>query len=161
MLKLICLFLLTAFSNIVLAQNNVGLFEKCNYGGKKSFLSPGSYKLSQMGMDNDQLSSIQIPNGMRVTIYVDDEFKGQSATYTSSVSCLTDGWNDNASSVVVEYTRNIETYNQNDYVTFYNDCYQKGYSQSLKPGTYSGSQLGQSFQNLSVPVRVFTESRRG
>lgn len=164
------LMLLILYSFTSLAQNNVGLFEKCNYGGKRSYLSPGSYRLYQMQMANDQLSSLQIPNGMRVTIYEDDNFKGRSVSYTSSVACLEEGWNDNASSIVVESLYNNNPYNQNDFVTFYNDCYSKGYSQSLRPGTYYGNTLGllkyniSSFTisgNLRVKVYVNNENAYG
>jgi len=149
-----CKKILLSFSFIymgitVVAQNNIGLFEDCNYAGKKYYLSAGTYKKYQMQIDNDMLSSLQIPNGMRVTIYEHDDFKGQSATYTSNVSCLTGIWNDNTSSIVVESLYNQPTYNQNDYVTFYNDCYSRGYSQSLRPGTYYGNQLSALKQNIS------------
>jgi hypothetical protein len=153
LLPFILLFLYTA----TLAQNNIGLFEECNYAGRKYYLTPGSYKGYSMQIANDRLSSLQIPNGMRVTIYEHDDFKGKSATYTSSVACLGDGLNDNASSMVVEnlyYNNNNNnypgnTYYGNDYVTFYNDCYSKGYSQSLRPGTYYGNQLGILKTNIS------------
>ncbi len=144
-------------------QNNVGLFEHCNYGGKKAYLGPGSYRLYQMKMDNDALSSMQIPTGMRVTLYEDDNFSGRSSTYTYSTACLPDGWNDNASSMVVESTFGNTNNNQNDFITFYTDCYSKGYSQSLKPGTYYGNQLGQLRENISsftisgnLRVKVYT-----
>jgi hypothetical protein len=95
-----------------------------------------------------------------VTLYEHDDYKGKSITYTSSVACLTDGWNDNTSSMVVEnlnYNYNNNNNNNyypnnnygNDYVTFYNDCYSKGYSQSLRPGTYYGNQLGILKTNIS------------
>ena len=166
MLKKIVLSATLLFLYItVLAQNNIALFEQCNYSGKRSYLTPGSYRLYQMGIGNDKLSSMQIPNGMRVTIYQDDNFKGQSSTYTSNVSCLTDGWDESASSVVVESLNNQPGYNQNDYVTFYNDCYSKGYSQSLRPGTYYGNQLGSLKLNISsftiygnLRVKVYTNN---
>jgi len=152
-------------SSTLMAQNNVGLFEQCNYSGKKSYLAPGSYKVYQMGVGNDKLSALQIPNGMRVTLYEHDEFKGRSATYTSNVACLGDGWDDNASSIVVESLYNEPTYNQNDYVTFFNDCYSKGYSKSLRPGTYYANQLGPLKLNISsfaiygnLRVKVYTSS---
>ncbi|HEV7782006.1 MAG TPA: hypothetical protein VGO58_12120 [Chitinophagaceae bacterium] len=159
-LPVILLFLcITTF-----AQNNIGLFEECNYAGRKYYLTPGSYKGYSMQIPNDRLSSMQIPNGMRITIYEHDDFKGKSVTYTSSVACLADGWNDNTSSMVVEnltYNNNNNNNNNypnnnypnnyygNDYVTFYNDCYSKGYSQSLRPGTYYGNQLGILKTNIS------------
>lgn len=116
--KIVLPVLLLFICASLLAQNNVGLFDQCNYGGKRSFLTPGSYRGYQMGVSNDKLSSLQIPNGMRVTIYEHDNFKGRSATYTSSITCLTDGWDDNTSSIVVENLNSQPTYNQNDYVTF-------------------------------------------
>ncbi|HMK27708.1 MAG TPA: hypothetical protein VK483_16875, partial [Chitinophagaceae bacterium] len=71
------------------AQNNyVMLYEDCNYSGRSKFIEPGTYPMSQMKIDNDKLSSIQIPAGMKVTIYQDDNFRGRSKTYYNSVSCL-------------------------------------------------------------------------
>jgi len=158
-------FLLFFIAQSLLAQNNVGLFEQCNYSGKSSYLTPGSYKLYQMGIGNDKLSSLQIPNGMRVTIYEDDNFKGKSATYTSNTACIAEGLNDNASSIVIESLNNYNNHNQNDYVTFYNDCSYKGLSRSLRPGTYSGTQLGDLRLNISsfyiygnLRVKVYTNS---
>lgn len=149
MLKKIILPLVTLLIFIsAQAQNNVALYENCNYTGKKSFLAVGTFRKYQMGISNDQLSSMQIPNGMRVTIYEHDDFTGRSMTYTGDVYCLGSDWNDNASSVVVESLYGTNS-NSNDYVTFYNDCYSKGFSQSLRPGTYSGNQLGQLRYNIS------------
>lgn len=139
-------------SSAVLSQNNIALFDQCNYSGKAYYLTPGSYKGYAMQVGNDKLSSMQIPNGMRVTIYEHDDFKGRSATYTDHISCLTDGWNDNVSSMVVENlygNDNQQNYSYNDYVTFYNDCYSKGFSKSLRPGTYYGNQLGILKMNIS------------
>ncbi len=175
MFKKITVFSLFLFLYTTLfAQNNVALFDKCNYTGKSYYLVPGSYKGYSMQVGNDKLSSMQIPNGMRVTLYEHDDFKGRSETFTKSVACLEGGWNDNASSMVVEsiygnqsgYNNNNQYGNNNDdYVTFYNDCYSKGYSRSLRPGTYSGSKLGILKLNISsfsvygnLRVRVYTSS---
>ncbi|HRF20254.1 MAG TPA: hypothetical protein PK977_18880, partial [Chitinophagaceae bacterium] len=53
------------FSALALAaQNNyVTLHEDCNYGGKRFFLEAGTYREYQMRIDNDKLSSMQIPAG--------------------------------------------------------------------------------------------------
>lgn len=158
-------FVLLYFYSTALAQNNIGIYENCNYSGKKYFLSAGSYSKYQMKIENDMLSSMQIPNGMRVTIYEHDNFKGSSSTYTSDIACLPATWNDNTSSLVVENLNYQPGYNQNDYITFYNDCYSKGYSQSLPPGTYYGNQLGSLKLNISsftiygnLRVKVYTSS---
>ncbi|MBM3415618.1 MAG: hypothetical protein FJY20_04050 [Bacteroidetes bacterium] len=101
---------------------------------------------------------------MRITIYEHDDFKGKSKTFTSTVTCLDNEWNDMASSIVVESTL-PPGYNPNDYVIFYNDCYSKGYSRSLGPGTYTAAQLGSLRENISsfmiygnLQVKVYTAS---
>jgi hypothetical protein len=87
---------------------------------------------------------------MKITIFENDKLLGRSNTYTSSVPCLDINWRNMASSIVVENIYNNQPgYGQNDYVTFYNDCNNKGYSQSLRPGTYTGTQLGSSKYNIS------------
>jgi Beta/Gamma crystallin len=131
------------------AQNYVSLYDQCNYSGRKYTLEAGSYRLYQMKIGNDKLSSMEIPNGFKVTIYENDGFGGRSATYSSHTACLDDGWRNTASSIVVEDLYANSGYTQNDYVTFFNDCYSRGYSQSLRPGRYSANQLGNLKYNLS------------
>src|SRR5580765_1441691 len=106
------------------AQNYVTLYEDCNYSGKKHYLEAGAYRLNEMKIDNDLLSCMVIPSGMKATIYEDDNFKGRSKTFYSSIACLDGDWNDKASSIVIE---NKNQYNQpvngqDDYVIFYSDC---------------------------------------
>ncbi len=142
----ICLIICAAAS----AQYNyVTLYEDCNYTGKNKFLEPGTYNLYDMKIENDKLSCLQIPAGMKVTIYSDNNFKGRSKTFYNNIACLDAEWNDMASSLVVENQNNQPGYNQNDYVVFYNDCYTKGYSQNLRPGNYYGRQLGSLKYNIS------------
>ncbi len=131
------------------SQNYVTLYEDCNYRGKQQYLEPGNYRLYQMTIGNDRLSCMQIPSGMKVTIYADDDFKGKSKTFFNNIACLDGEWNDMASSIVVENQNIHSGYGQNDYVVFYNDCYSKGFSQSLRPGRYSGSELGNLKYNIS------------
>lgn len=146
------------------AQNYVTLYESCNYLGKTYYLEPGNYRGYQMKVDNDRLSGFQVPAGMKITIYEHDDFKGKSKTFTYSVSCLDNEWNDMASSIVVESTL-PSGYNPNDYIVFYNDCYSKGYSRTLGPGTYNGSDLASLRENISsfaifgnLRVKVYTGS---
>ncbi|MBL7724867.1 MAG: hypothetical protein JNK27_11995 [Chitinophagaceae bacterium] len=136
-------------SVLAFSQNFVSLYEGCNYTGRKYILEPGSYRLYQMKIGNDKLSSMQIPSGLKVTIYTDDGFNGKSNTYSADVNCLDAEWRQAASSIVVEYLYGQPNYGQNDFVTFYNDCYSKGFSQTLRPGSYNGSQLGNLKRNIS------------
>ena len=153
------------------AQSNfITLHEDCDFKGKQSILEPGNYSTYQMNIGNDKLSSIQIPSGMKVTIYEHKNYKGKSKTFTQNIPCLEAEWNDFASSVVVEGSNYNPRYNQNTYVTFYNDCYNKGYSKSLKAGIYKGDALGllknkiSSFAiygNLKVRVYLNNEDATG
>ena len=153
------------------AQSNfITLHEDCDFKGKQSILEPGNYSTYQMNIGNDKLSSIQIPSGMKVTIYEHKNYKGKSKTFTQNIPCLEAEWNDFASSVVVEGSNYNPRYNQNTYVTFYNDCYNKGYSKSLKAGSYKGDALGllknkiSSFEiygNLKVRVYLNNEDATG
>ncbi len=140
---------LTGTCCAVAAQNHVSLYDQCNYSGRKYNLEAGTYRLYQMKIGNDKLSSLQVPEGFRVTIYENDGFAGRSNVYTNSVNCLESDWRNMMSSVVVENLYASAGYGPNDFVTFYNDCYSRGYSQSLRPGSYTGSQLGALKNNLS------------
>ena len=160
-LPIFCILLVTSIE----AQNNIGLFDECYYKGTSAYLVPGSYRASGMGLKNDKISAMQIPKGMRVTVYTDDNFKGNSLTFTSDVECLPSGMNDNVSSIVVESIYNNQPGYGQDYITFSNDCNGKGYSQSLKPGTYSANKLGSLKLNISsflitgnLQVKVYTGS---
>lgn len=143
---LCCLFIFLTAAN---SQTVVTLHEDCNYGGKNYTLAPGTYSMYQMRIGNDMLSSMQIPQGFKVTLYEHDDFKGKSQTFSANVACLDPNWNDMATSIVVESSYYNGGAGQNDYVTFYNDSYQRGYSKSLRVGSYSGSQLGDLKYNIS------------
>lgn len=144
-----CLIILALiFSIQTFAQlGQVTLYDQCNYSGHKYYLSVGNYLAYQMKVKNDKLASIKIPNGMKVTLYEHDKYQGRSVTYTSNMNCLPSDWINAASSIVVE--SDYDNYNSNDYITFYNDCYSKGYSQTLHVGKYTGSQLGALKNNIS------------
>lgn len=143
------LFILFYCNNLIAQSKYVTLHEDCNYSGKQSVLEPGNYRTYQMKIGNDKLSSLQIPEGMKVTIYEHDNFEGKSKTFTANEQCLAAEWNEFASSIVIEDMNNKQGYDPNSYITFYNDCYNKGYSQSLKPGTYKGNDLGLLKNNIS------------
>lgn len=146
------------------AQSYVTLHEDCNYRGKSYTLEAGTYRMYQMRIGNDKLSSFQVPSGFRITIYTDDNFNSKSSSYTSSVSCLDSAWDNTASAIVVENTT-IQQTNPNEYVVLYSDCYSRGFSRSLRPGIYKGTDLGELKNNISsfsifgnLRLRVYTAS---
>jgi hypothetical protein len=80
----------------------VQVFEHCDYIGRSIDLGVGSYKLP-FGMPNDTISSVKVPNGMKVTLFEHDNFQGRSITLTQDSQCLTNqNFNDTVSSIKVE-----------------------------------------------------------
>lgn len=146
------------------AQSYAILHEDCNFRGRTANLLPGTYRLYQMKIGNDKLSSFQLPDGFRLTIYENDNFGGRSQSYTSTVSCLDSVWDNMASSVVIENT-GFQQSNPNEYVVLYSDCYQRGFSRSFRPGIYKGADLGELKNAISsfsifgnLRIRAYTTS---
>ena len=83
----------------------VTLYTDKDYKGKAVTLSEGEYNLSRMGLynlkDND-MSSLKVTPGFKVTIYADDNFQGTSKSYIASESFVGEDWNDKMSSLTVE-----------------------------------------------------------
>lgn len=146
--RFLAALILVLFSSVASTQE-VTVYTECNYTGQRATLPAGRHNVYQMKIPNDRLSAIQIPYGMKVTIYEHENFQGRSRTYLASTPCLETEWRNATSSIVVENENTQPVYNQNDYVTFYNDCYQRGAYQVLRPGSYTSSQLGTLRYNIS------------
>ena len=96
----------------------VTLYTDKGYKGKAVTLSEGEYNLSRMGLynlkDND-MSSLKVTPGFKVTIYEDDNFKGKSKSYIASESFVGADWNDKMSSLTVEAYHELQvTYHIGD-----------------------------------------------
>ena len=71
-----------------------------NYSGTSSSLGIGSYTSSTMGISDNNLTSMKIPQGLSVTLYDNGNFTGSSIAFSSDVYNLSDyGWNDMTSSL--------------------------------------------------------------
>jgi len=64
------------------------LYENCDYSGKSVVLDFGEHNINDLGLDNDSLSSIKIPNNINVTLYEHADFQGRKLTLNKSESCL-------------------------------------------------------------------------
>jgi hypothetical protein len=86
----------------------VNVYKDCNYGGYVTTLGVGNYTLSQlqnMGVLNDDISSVKVNSGYQVQLFLDDNFTGTSITLTADNSCLVaNNFNDKASSLKVTAT---------------------------------------------------------
>ena len=80
-------------------------YKDCNYSGSAVALPVGDYNLAALnsrGILNDDLSSIRVNAGYKVTLYENDNFAGATLVLTADNSCLVGaGWNDRASSIRV------------------------------------------------------------
>jgi hypothetical protein len=86
----------------------VNVYKHCNYGGYVTTLGVGNYTLSQlqnMGVLNDDISSVKVNSGYQIQLFQDDNFTGASVTLTADASCLvSNNFNDLASSLKVTTT---------------------------------------------------------
>ena len=85
--------------------NQVVIIYKDNFTGSSQTLSPGEYEPSDLNIGNDQLTSLRIPKGMKVTLYENHAFEGKSLELikdTSAEVLLSKGFNDITSSIRVE-----------------------------------------------------------
>ena len=85
------------------------LYEHSNYGGLAVSLEEGSYDYKDIlakGIVNDQISSLRVSDGYKVTIYDDEGFKGKSKEFTSDASYVGDEMNDKTSSIKIEKINN-------------------------------------------------------
>ncbi len=80
-------------------------YKDCNFSGTAVGLPVGDYNLAALnsrGILNDDISSIKVTSGYKVTLYENDNFAGASLVLTADNSCLVGaGWNDRASSIRV------------------------------------------------------------
>jgi hypothetical protein len=135
------------YNNSDYASRNDGVtvFEDCYYGGRSYTLRPGRYDARQLGVGNDEISSIKVPSGFRITVYGDGGFSGGQRSFTREVNCLGSDWNDKISSVEVsrgtggDYDYNHSSnYNNNELgVTFYEKSWFGGRSRTYGTGSYN------------------------
>jgi len=109
-----------SFSHVVNAQNSqqtyqqdyITIFEDCNYSGDRRTLSVGEYNnMRSIDFGNDKLSSILVPNGFTVTIYEDDDYRGDKARIVHDIRCFDRQWNDRVSSLTID-SENARSYHQ-------------------------------------------------
>ncbi|KNY27067.1 beta/gamma crystallin-related protein [Pseudobacteroides cellulosolvens] len=140
------------FGEMKAANNNVALFvfetasqfpkiyKHGDYQGYNVALAPGKYTLTQLnniGVENDDISSIVIPSGYTAYLYEDDNFGGTVKTLTSDVNSLASiDFNDKLSSLEIV----------SELPTVYQDINHDGYAVTLAPGKYTLAQL----ENLGI-----------
>ena len=93
-----------------LKLNNLAasVYRDCSFRNRVVDLGIGFYDLHQllsMGVKNDDISSLRVPRGLKVSLYPDKGFKGKPVVLLSDDRCLVDdGLNDEVSSIRIEYS---------------------------------------------------------
>ncbi|TKC06231.1 hypothetical protein [Pedobacter frigoris] len=96
------IFLPVAVGNTLKAN----FYKHCSYGGYNIVLGIGGYTTAQLtaaGITNNDISSIKVPAGLKVTLYADDNYRGTKYVINSNtnVSCLPAAFNDSTSSLII------------------------------------------------------------
>lgn len=80
-------------------------FTGAYYDGQSVELGVGSYTMDQIGLPNDYISSLKVPQGLMVTLYEHPDYQGDSRTYSEDCSFTID-FNDKTSSIVIKSIEN-------------------------------------------------------
>ena len=125
------------------ADLSVTLYTGSNYSGHHQVLGVGSYDKDQFTIGNNTLSSMRIPAGMRVTVFSESNFRGDTTAYTADVAQLSTSMNNRGSSLVVE--RVITAYTGTNYT---------GTSTTFGIGRYPSTWLGDVGDNAIQSVKI-------
>lgn len=84
------------------ARPAVIIYQDANFQGASQVLWPGRYDIDQIGIGNDQLSSVRIPQGWVVTLYEHGGSQGRTRKLTADTPWVGNDFNDITSSILVE-----------------------------------------------------------
>ncbi len=76
------------------------VYDDSQYGGDWQALDVRSYDWPEI--HNDTISSLRVPAGLKVTLFSDTHFMGESKAFTQDTPYVGDDMNDQTSSIKVE-----------------------------------------------------------
>ena len=136
---------------IIYSYGQVVVYTDCNYSGNAQSLQAKSYvNASQIGLPDNSISSIKIPEGYQAIIYTESNMKGREVTLTSNQQCLPAVLKKQISSIVISKTSTI--IGNGGKILIYRYCRYNGTVKHFEPGNYGdlraelGNTLPQSFQ---------------
>jgi uncharacterized protein YkwD/thiol-disulfide isomerase/thioredoxin len=84
------------------SQKTITIYQYSNFEGESRIFAPGKYDMDDLGIGNDELSSLKVSNGLKVTLYADANFRGETREFTRDNSFIGYDFNDYTSSILVE-----------------------------------------------------------
>lgn len=66
----------------------VTMYTDCEYQGDSRSFGVGRYNWNQLGLPNDEISSLRVPAGFTIKLYREADFIGESFILTGDISCL-------------------------------------------------------------------------
>lgn len=124
-------------------KSKVIVYSDANYGGTGTEIGLGNYDMNDIGLPNDCISSLKVPQGLRVTLFRDAGFRGTKKQFTADTTYVGDDFNDQTSSILVELVASV--YQHGDY---------QGNVQHLGIGSYNLADLtigGDQISSVKVP----------
>jgi hypothetical protein len=108
---MVCVLVLVASGESLAAQrghrnpadsNVVRIYADRNYRGKSQSLREGEYRLADLRIGNDQLSSLKVSDGYQVILFQNDHFRGSQKIITGDMSWIKGGFDNKTSSIIVK-----------------------------------------------------------
>lgn len=140
------------------SRDMITVYADCNYQGISKSLPEGYHNIRELGLLNDKVSSVKIPNGYSITLYSDPDYRGNEETFEYSIDCIQNSMNDKTSSVFIKKTRNNNSgghhngnYNRpyGNSVIIFKDCDFEGQSMELGTGYHNIRELGSLNDKIS------------
>ena len=116
--------------------DKITVYYEKDFQGRKADLPVGNYtqaELKKYGIDNNTISSVKVPVGLKVVLYKDDNFHGDQMTVLADAEEL-GRMHNNASSLKVLTGDSRRAH-------FYKEEKFKGKDVSLPPGEYTQAEL--------------------
>jgi hypothetical protein len=82
-------------------SGGVKIYAEKNYQGRSQVLREGTYRVNDLRIGNDKLSSIRVGDGYQVILYQNDNFRGGQKVVKSDLSSL-GSFDNKTSSIVVK-----------------------------------------------------------
>lgn len=97
----------SGYPKTYITDQKVIIYDGKNFTGKKQTLTSGEYNIDtlQAGIGNDKLSSIKIPNRLKVTLYKHANFNQRVLELTENARALPEGIDNQTSSIVISKHR--------------------------------------------------------